>query len=260
MDIDRDRLNHAARHPRAVDRPALDSLAAVLASTRRLEDEIGAAPVYRAARHHLALATVFADDARGTIRRDAVDLAGQWSQYTGWIHIALGDYAGAALLFGQALKASMDAEDDDLAATVWSWKAHLAWMLGYAGPTIGMSRHARKYRNIYAGQVAYDALQEARGHAVRGDTSEVDRLVDESHDLAEQAVRDLPGAAPWHYYRSPGFWDLERGRALSRLPSHAGQAVTYLQAGLDALPDGQGESEWVMDYRADLEHAQALCG
>jgi hypothetical protein len=88
----------------------------------------------------------------------------------------------------------------------------------------------------------------------------VDRLVDESHDLAEQAVATLEGAPPWHYYRSSAFWDLERGRAFSRLPSRAEQAVTYLQAGLDALPDGHGESEWVLDYRRDLEHAQALCG
>ncbi len=260
MDIDHDRLNHTAHNPRGVDRAGLANFAAVLAATRSLEDEIGVDPVYGATQRYLALAETIADEARGDIQRDAIDLAGQWAQYTGWLHIAAGHFNEAAKCFAWSLEWADDAEDDDLAATVWSWRGHLAWVLGHTGRVISLSRRAQRYRDIYAGERAYDCLQEARGHAVAGSAYMVDRLVDESHELAEQALLELEAAPPWHYYRSPEFWDLERGRALSRLPARAEQAVTYLEAGLAALPESQRDTDWITDYRRDLEHAQALCG
>jgi hypothetical protein len=136
---------------------------------------------------------------------------------------------------------------------VLSFKGHVAWLTGRVGPTIGLSQAARRYPGIYAGQVAYDALQEARGQAVLGETYEVDRLVDEANALTERAVLDLPGAPPWHYYRSPAFWDLEQGRTLSRLPERAKQAGELLTAGLDALADDEQCAEWAAEYRRDLE-------
>ena len=48
-----------------------------------------------------------------------------------------------------------------------------------------------------------------------------ERLVDESYELADRALVELPGAPPWHYYRSPAFWGLERGRALYMVPGRA---------------------------------------
>jgi hypothetical protein len=120
-------------------------------------------------------------------------------------------------------------------------------------PTIGLSQAARRYKDIYSGQLAYDVLQEARGHAILGDAYQVDRLVDESDDLTDRALRELPEVPPWHYYRSPAFWDLERGRTLARLPKRAKKAAELLCAGLDAVPDGQREADWVEDYRRDLD-------
>ena len=254
--VDSDRLGYVARHPHRVDRRTLDALGTVLASTRRLEDAIGAAPVLQPVRGHLAYVEALAGEARGEIRRDVVDQAGQWAQYIGWLCLAGEQYRDANQWFSRSLEWAIEAEDDDLAATVWSFKGHLAWTMGQVGPTVGLTQVARRYRGIYVGQTAYDALQEARGHAATGDFYQVERLVDESYDLADRALVELPGAPPWHYYRSPAFWGLERGRALHLVPGRAVQAVELLTDGLAALQPEQAGADWVKAYRRDLEEAQ----
>ncbi|PKW13666.1 helix-turn-helix domain-containing protein [Saccharopolyspora spinosa] len=256
-DIDSDRLAYVARAPRAIDRAALESLGAVLASTRRLEDGIGVAPVLHPVRAYLGFMETLAAEARGSIRRDVVDQAGQWAQYNGWLNTALRSYQEACRWFSRSLEWAVEAEDDDLAATVWSFKGHVAWLRGEVGATIGLTRVARRYRDIYPGQIAYDALQEARGHAAIGDTYEVERLVEDAWDLAERALAELPGAPPWHYYRSPAFWELERGRALYQVRPQ--RAVEMLTTGLEDLPTDQQSADWAEAYRRDLAAAQALC-
>lgn len=255
--VERDRLTHVARTPRAVDTATLDTLAAVLASTRRLEDMIGSAPVIRPVGGHLAFVEQLAAEARGSIRRQVVDQAGQWAEYIGWLHTALERYDDANRWFSRSLEWAIEAEDDDLAATVWSFKGHVAWLRGEVGTTIGVTQVARRYRHIYSGQSAYDALQEARGHAATGDTYAVERLVDQAQELAGQALIELPGAPPWHYYRSPAFWDLERGRALYQV--RPDQGVDLLTAGLEALPVDHRSADWVEAYRRDLAIGQELC-
>lgn len=254
---DRERLAHVARVPRAVDRAALDALAGVLAATRRLEDTVGAAPVLLPARAHFDLLAELAAEARGPIRRDVVDLAGQWAQHHGWLHAALERYDDADRWFSRSLEWAVEAEDDDLAATVWSFRGHVAWLRDEIGPTIGLTQVARRYRHVYSGQRAYDALQEARGHAAAGDAYRVEQLVDEAAELAVRALAELPGAPPWHYYRSPAFWDLERGRALAEIRPQRG--ADLLTAGLDALPEDQRHADWVEAYRRDLAAASDRC-
>ena len=258
--VDSDRLAYVALHPRRVVRPALGALGTVLASTRRLEDAIGATPVLHPVRGHLVYVEALAGEARGEIRRDVVDQAGQWAEYIGWLCIAGEQYDDANQWFSRSLEWAIEAEDDDLAATVWSFKGHLAWVMGQVGATVGLTRVARRYRGIYVGQTAYGALQEARGHAAADDVYQVERLVDESYELAERALDELPGAPPWHYYRSPAFWDLERGRALHMVPGCASQAVELLKDGLDALQPEQAAADWVKAYRRDLEKAQRRAG
>jgi len=249
---DEQRLARAVERPHRVDSGALRCLGVVLAETRRLEDVIGAAPLLRSVTAQLGILEPMVTDARGPIRPKVLDMAGQWAQYVGWLHTAVEDFGEAERWFGRSLEWSIEAEDDDLAATVLSYKGHVAWLGGHVAPTIGLSQAARRYRNVYAGQLAYDALQEARGHAILGDAYAVDQLVDQADELVDRAVRELPDAPPWHYYRSPAFWDLERGRALCRLPGRAKQAAELLTAGLEALPAEQVGADWVTAYRRDL--------
>lgn len=254
--IDSQRIDHAVRRPRTVDDRTLDALAELLASTRHLEDCVGAAAVLLPERGHVNLLTELANEARGPIRPRVIDLAGQWAQHHGWLYTALERYDEADQWFSRSLEWALEAGDDDLAATVWSFKGHVAWLKGQVGPTIGLTHTARRYTGIHAGQTAYDALQEARGHALLGDVSEVERLVDEAHALSELATQQMAdgSAPPWHYYRGDGFWNLEGGRAIA--PVRPRQAVELLEAGLAELPPDQLHADWADAYRRDLEAAQ----
>ena len=97
----------------------------------------------------------------------------QRARYLGWLCLAGEQYRDANRWFSRSLEWAIEAEDDDLAATVWSFKGHLAWTMGQVGPTVGPTRVARRYRGIYVGQTAYDAPQQARGHAATGDFYQV---------------------------------------------------------------------------------------
>lgn len=253
-------MAHIAARPRSIDPADLDTLADVLASTRRLEDVVGAAPVLTPERGHVDLITELATEAHGPIRRRILNMVGQWAQHHAWLHTALERYDQAEARFSRSLEWAIEAEDDDLAATVWSFKGHVAWLHGNLGATIGYTEVAGCYNGIYSGQSAYDALQTARAYAAVGHAYEVDRLTDEAVNLSARTLDELSGAPPWHYYRSPAFWDLERGRAVYMLPGRAQQAADLLAAGLGTLPPDQQAADWAEAYRRDLMTAQARCG
>jgi len=121
-----------------------------------------------------------------------VGQAGQWAEYFGWLHIAGKRCGEANQWFSRSLEWAIEAEDDDLAATAWSFKGELAWRMGKIGPTIGLTRFARRYRKSMPGRVP-TAL--CRRHAAVGDAYPVEQLVDESYELAEKAPT-RPGKIP----------------------------------------------------------------
>ncbi len=238
--------------PIGLNTDSLSRLADVLGTQRRLEDTIGAAPLVTSTVAQLRFITKMVIDARGPLRRGALDIAAQWAQFTGWLHAAVERYADSDRWFSRSLEWAIEADNDDLVATVLSYKGHVMWLRGKPEPTIGLSQAARRHGHIYPGQLAYDMLQEARGHAILGNAYAVDRLVGESDEMTDRALRELPGAPPWHYYRSPAFWNLERGRALARLPGREKKATELLTAGLAGLPADQRAADWVGAYRRDL--------
>jgi hypothetical protein len=190
-------------------------------------------------------------EARGDLRPHAVRLGAQWAQFVGWLNTATARFPNADRWFDRALQWATEAGDHEMIATALSFKGHLAWLTGHVGPTIGLSQAVQRQPGVYAGQLAYDALQEARGHAVMGNGDMVDRKVDEANELALLAVEQLPEAPPWHYYRHEAFWLLEEGRVYRYL-GRAGRAADLLTTGLDALPAEQQGAEWADDYRRDL--------
>lgn len=246
-----DRLDYVAAHVRRLDLTAVESLGVVLAGMRRLEDTAGAALMIEPVRAQLKLTACLVREARGDLRPHAVQLGAQWAQFAGWLNTATDRFPNADRWFNRALEWATEASDHDMIATALSFKGHLAWLTGQVGPTIGLSQAVQHQPGVYAGQLAYDALQEARGHAVLGDGDMVDRKVDEANGLALLAVEQLPDAPPWHYYRHEAFWLLEEGRVYRYL-GRPGRAADLLTAGLDALPAEQQGAEWANTYRRDL--------
>lgn len=258
---DEERFALAARRPARVDVKVIDSLAVILAEQRRLEDAIGSVPVLHVVRAQLQTMAGLVVEARGPLRPRVVEIAAQWAQFAGWLHIAAGDAPAARTALDRAAEHAEEIRDTDMVGTVLSWKGHLAERAGQVGPMIGLSHAARRDRR--GPGRAYDTFQEARGYALAGDSRAAARLLDEAQEAAASA--DAAVARPWeYYYLEPGFFALEAGLTcvyLGRIdPRQNGRAVDELAAGLAALPAGMRGSEWAGEYISHQATAHLQAG
>ncbi|MCX9192643.1 transcriptional regulator [Carbonactinospora thermoautotrophica] len=258
-----ERLRKAVQQPRRVDTAVVDSLAVTLAAQRRLEDAIGSVPLVEPITTHLAVIEDLVRDARGPLRPRVLDVAAQWAQFCGWLHTANGRLAPARAWFDRASEWALEAGDRNMVATALSFKGHVAWLAGHVGPVIGLSQAAQRDRSVYVGQLTYDALQEARGHALAGDRAAAERKIGEAGELAARTAEYDGEVPPWQYYRLPAFFALEQGLVYRYLgqedPASNQRAVDLLTAGLTGLPDEMRGAEWTGDYRCQLvlAHIQA---
>jgi transcriptional regulator with XRE-family HTH domain len=253
---DEERLTLAAARPARIDDGVVESLAVILAEQRRLEDAVGSAPVLYAVRAQLAALAGLVAGARGPVRPRLVDVTAQWAQFSGWLNIAVGDAPAARTSLDRAAEHAEEIGDVDMVGTVLSWKANLAERSGQVGPMIGLAGAAR--RNRTGPGRAYDVFQEARGHALAGDTRTSERLLREAREAAADARPEA--ARPWeYYYLEPGFFTLETGLTylyLGELDRRwTAAAVEHLTSGLDELPATMQRSEWSGEFRYRLGRA-----
>ncbi|GAA4608247.1 hypothetical protein GCM10023195_32160 [Actinoallomurus liliacearum] len=257
---DENRLVQATRRTTRPDSRVVESLAAILAEQRRLEDAVGSAPVLQVVRMQLPMVRQLVAEARGPVRPKLVDVAAQWAQFSGWLNIAVGDASAARMSLDRAAEHAEEIGDAAMVGTVLSWKAYLAERIGQIGPMVGMAQAAQRNR-IGPGH-AYDLFLEARGHALAGETREAERLLGE----AQTAVTDAEPASarPWeYYYLEPGFFALEAGVTNVYLgrndPKRNAQAVEHLTGGLAELPTEMRNAEWAGEYIAHqaVAHFQA---
>lgn len=262
----RDRLGRVEQRPRRVDRASLDALATILAAYRRLEDQIGAGPMWAPARAQLNLSETILREATDGVRPAAADLAAQQAQYAGWVTLASG-HRDAVSLFRKAERLAVEAGNAEMRATAISFVGYAARLADRPAEVVAASRAARAIPGIYVGQEAYDVGQEARGHALRGDAKAALELLAEHRDLAQATAEWSGPVAPWHYYRSAAFFELERGLTLALLGRCTGErghltaAVAALAAGLAGMPAEQRGAQWLADpFLVEMAQTQAQLG
>lgn len=100
----------------------VDSLAAVLAGQRRIDDAMGSAALPRPVNAQLAMIERLVVDARGPVRREVLDVAHQWAQFAGWLHTSAGKPDQARRWFAVALEWATEAGNADMVATVLSFQ------------------------------------------------------------------------------------------------------------------------------------------
>lgn len=258
---DEERLMHAAKAPSRLDLRAVDSLETILAEQRRLEDHIGSTPLVEMVRAQLAWLEPLVTDARGSARPQVLDVAAQWAQFAGWLHANTGHADRSLHCLARALEWATEIGDTSMVGSVMSWKGYLAEQAGQVGPMIGLSQAAQRGRTPVGR--AYDLYQEARGHALAGDSDKVDRLLEKAGSLANEIRPEH--ARPWeYYYLAPGFFSMEHGltyRILGRSdPRRSSDAIRFLTAGLRDLPDDVRSSDWAGDFVCQLAFAYAQVG
>ncbi|MFC4071911.1 helix-turn-helix domain-containing protein [Actinoplanes subglobosus] len=258
---DRDRIAYVTDKPRAVDPTTITALHGALANMRRLEDTLGAGRLLVITAEPLRLVEQLADEAVGDLRPAVVDLAGQWSQFAGWLRAAAGRPDEAREKYVQALEHAEEVAATstlptaaDLIATALSMRGNLAWKARKPGPLVGLSAAAAA-KSRSPGVRAMAAQQEARGHALLGDGTAVDRLLEVAETLMASAREHPDEEPPWIYFYSPGYLDMQRGLAF-RLLGRRAAAIEALTAGLEVAAGGEvAGAEFVATYKLALAEA-----
>jgi hypothetical protein len=117
-----------------------------------------------------------------------VDVAGQWAQFAGWLHANTDAPDAARAWLDRAAEWAAEAGNPSLTANILGFKGHLAWQAREVGPLVGLSQAAQRVPGAHPGEWAFNAYQEARGHAMGGDRDAADRKLDEATDLWTRAA------------------------------------------------------------------------
>jgi transcriptional regulator with XRE-family HTH domain len=241
-----------------VDVPTLDWLDRLLAEHRRAEDFIGSRPLVDVMRQQLRTVVGLHAGARGALADRVVRLAAEHAQFLAWMAQDQDETSAALAWYDRSHEWALEAGDADMAATTLNMKAHMAWSKGRATRCIRLAEASRWSAPAKSLDVQGMAAQmTGRGHALNGDASEAQRLMDEAQEVMRRAS-ECPGDQPvWMYFYDENWFTLQRGMAAMHL--HDWQAaIGHLTAGLGGLPDEyRRDKAW---FSACLAHALAGAG
>ncbi|MFY1634314.1 helix-turn-helix domain-containing protein [Solwaraspora sp. WMMB335] len=253
------RLRAAIAQPRRIDAGTVDSLTAVLAHQRRLEDVVGSAAVVKPVLAQLSAIEQLVNGARHDKHwLRLVDVAGQWAQFGGWLAATTGDHAAGRAWYVRAMEWATESGNPHLTATVLSMRGHLAWVCGETAAMVELSR-AAAWQPASPGVHALATQQEARGLAILGDAEGTDRQLDHAEELAIRAADARDREPGWLYFYDPTFFSLQRGLAQQYL-RRFDLAADLLTDGLDQLSDEVRRSDWIGWYVCQLASTHFSAG
>ncbi|GHJ16901.1 hypothetical protein TPA0908_48960 [Micromonospora sp. AKA38] len=255
---DPERLAYVARHPRRIDPATLHALADSLTAHRRLEDTLGSTSLLPTIRAQLDMMITLVTETAGVLRPQVVDVAAQWAQFGGWLYAASDQRRLAGRWYGTALEWGTEAGNPDMVATVLSLRGHLAWSERRADAVVDLSAAAAR-QPASPGVRAIATQQQARGHALTGETSAAIALLDRAAELHEAAGRAPDREPPWIYFHSPAYLTMQRGLAY-RLLGRDADAIDHLRRGLAGLPAESASAAWTGPYLLRLAAALADTG
>ncbi|HEX6355618.1 helix-turn-helix transcriptional regulator [Actinophytocola sp.] len=242
------RLAQADRTPRRVDTAALDSVASLLASTRRLEDVTSAATVLPTVREYLAMVGRFAEEARAAVRPTAVGLTSELTQYAGWLHVPMRRWSAAERLLDRATVLGMEAGDPQRTTTALSFAAYTAMRQGNIRRAAALSEAARRDTNLHPGWRTYVTYQAAE--ILAGDDKPAAyRLLAEAEAMVD---RIDPAALTEHtYWYVPAFFRGTHAFVLDKLGERE-RARELMAQSLEELPAEWRSSQWAERRRRFL--------
>lgn len=244
------RLQKIQQQPSRLDKSAIDTLAQVLASQRRLEDSVGPSVVLQPMTLQLEEVSRLLQESSGP-HRDALEhLTAEWMSYVGWLHTAVRCDDKALKFFNSAVQLADDVGDGVIAATAISFRGYLARLQGRPKAVIRESMTALATPGSHITQQVYDRLQLAQGYADLGDNEKARRLLDDASDL----VNSIGEPPPSIYWYTEPFFRLNIGLAQLAIGQYQ-DAVASLKSGLENIPSDQRNAEWLHEYRLALAYA-----
>ncbi|MEV6876011.1 XRE family transcriptional regulator [Amycolatopsis sp. NPDC051128] len=248
---DADRVAQAASGRLATDSAAIDAVAQVLASVRRLEDAAGAAEVLPTVRAQAALATQLADNARGNVRPKAVGLLSELEQYQGWLNIPLQRWDESRRYLDRASVLALEADDPTRLSTALSFAAYRNLRRNDLRSADALNEAAARDDRVNIGLRTYVTFQRAEVLARDGSRTEALARLREADRLSEHLppADELPDSGYWYV---PSFFHGQRAFVLHALGDHSGAARLAREA-IAMMPESWRDAEWAGRRRALAE-------
>lgn len=250
---DRERLARAIRKPSRVDVQVVESVAAVLAALRRLDDTLGPNAVLPGTLAQIKTMTALLREVRGPHRDAFAYVAAEFVQFAGWLYAEKRSDGPAVRLLTEAESMADEIGNGTLAAQAANFKGYVARQQGRPRGVVRHFLAAFHTPGAHPAQRLGDAVQAAQGYAQLGEKGEAHRLLNDAEALMEPAANELPPDTA--YWLTPTFHRLNIGLAHLALGAHS-DAADQLTAGFDGLPDDQRGADWALEYWRALDEAK----
>ncbi|MGW1993483.1 Twin-arginine translocation pathway signal [Embleya sp. NPDC001921] len=174
------------------------------------------------------------DLASGDVRRRLLQVAAAYCGLATWLYQDVGDLGQASVWANQTLELAHRAGDAQLVSHALTNKAMVAMDAGDGRATVELSTSALREGRLLCPKVRVQAMQQAaHGHAMLGDRSEVDTLLDGAARLMGRVDDEYPWGNACR--RTGDYVEIQRATCYSRL--HLGAEATGLwEQVLGALP------------------------
>src|SRR6266536_2489415 len=161
--------------------------------------------------------------------RRLLDVAALYAEFTGWLHQEVGDLASAANWTQRALQQAQAADDPGLVAYVYLRMGQLAEVDGDGDRMVGLARAAQREQGLSTALRALALQEEARAHAVVGDTHSGMTVLDEASLLAEEVRSQWTDEYRVGYYITEHSLRAQRSACLLEL-GRSRDAIEYYQS------------------------------
>jgi hypothetical protein len=249
LDTELEQSAATLERPWRVGSGTLNTIASVLASTRRLEDQTSATAVLPSVRNLVGLIDVYAGEARSQVRDQALTLASELHCYAGWLWLEARSHPHAAMHFDTAMSLAVEADNADHLSHAASFKGYMALQTGKLGQAISLSKVSVRDTRTFTALRAFDRYQEAHVYALAGTRRDAENTLLLGDRLLEHVTEDpMP---PWAYWYDLPFLLTQRAIVHQAL-GEKNKAIADFETGLTEMPAEHRNADWAKDIRTRL--------
>ncbi|MEU3774257.1 helix-turn-helix transcriptional regulator [Streptomyces sp. NPDC032472] len=206
-----------------------------------------------AVREHIDAIKDLRRDAQGVDRQELMELQTQYAEFASWLYQDLGDFDSAEFWLDRAFQWSHTVGDGDLTSYVMARKAQLAGEKRDLVDVVDLAEAAERMARPRSRLAAVARTYESYGHALRGDSTDSERAIDDVRNALDRVSSDT---TPWGVWLNEQYVDVHRAQGLEVLGKHAQAAEIFTNA-IKALPEGYHRDRGVYLARAAVAHAGA---
>ncbi|MYY80866.1 helix-turn-helix domain-containing protein [Streptomyces sp. SID335] len=214
---------------------------------------LGPSRAIAAARQHIQDIKDLRQDAKGSDRHALMELQTQYAEFASWLYQDLGDFDNAQFWLDRAFQWSHTVGDGDLTSYVMARKAQLAGEVRDLVDVVDLAEAAQRMARPRSRLAAVARTYEAYGHALRGESTDSERAIDDVRNALDRVSGDT---TPWGVWLNEQYVEVHRAQGLEVLGKHAEAAEVFTSA-IKALPDGYHRDRGVYMARAAVAHAGA---